>query len=145
MTEALTPWLPLEGMDEELFLESVRCDLGVLKVALSTGKDSARTLTIDFGVPLALRVQPQHVYMSQPWWGNLAAASVYRVEHSGYKSWLLEASCGVVDQVTDHYCIITADGCVDVLTSSKPIVAWRDKASVGELPPDKSTERTRER
>ena len=145
MAEALTPWLPLEGLDEEVFLEAVRCNLGELQVVLSKGKGSTRALAIDFGVPLAFRVQPQHVYLSRPWWGTLSAASVYTVEDSEYKAWLKEASSEVVDQMANHYCIITVDGCLDVLTSTTPIAAWRDIASVGALPPNKSLERTRGR
>jgi hypothetical protein len=144
MAEALTPWLPLEGMDEELFLEALRCNLGELQVVLSKGKGAARALAIDFGMPLAFRAQPQHVYLSQPWWGTLSAASIYTVEHSEYKSWLKGASSELVDHMANHYRIITVDGCLDVLTSTTPIAAWRDIASVGALPPNKSFERTPE-
>ena len=144
MAETLTPWLPLEGMDEELFLEAVRCDLRGLQVILSKGKGFTRARAIDFGVPIAFRAQPQHVYSSQPWWGALSAASVYTVEHSEYKLWLKEASSEIVDQVADHYCIITVDGCLDVLASSTPIASWLETPSVSELPSNKSLERTRE-
>ena len=142
--EALTAWLPLEGMEDELLLESVRCDLGKLRVTLSRGKGALRVLSIDFGEPQAFRMQPQHVYMNEPWWGTLSSASVYLVENSKYRAWLRDSSLGIFDQQFKHFCIITADDALDVLTLKSPVATWIDCSLVSALPPNTSLEQTRE-
>ena len=143
--ESLNAWLPSEGMEEGLFLESVRCDLGRLRVTLSKGKDAPRVLALDFGEPQAFRVQPQHVYLKEPWWGSLPEASVYVVENSDYLSWLRDASAGVHDRPLKHFRIITSDGALDVLTQKEPVASWISPSNLVGLPPNTSLERTRDR
>jgi hypothetical protein len=143
--EALSAWLPLEGMEEELFLETARCDLGRLRVTLSRGQGSNRTLVIDFGEPQAFRYQPQHVFLNEPWWGKLTAASLYVVENSKYRAWLQDSTLGIFNQASRHYRIITVDGALDVLTLEVPAVSWISPTTVAALPPNKSLERTRDR
>ena len=135
-TETLEPWLPLEGMEEELFLETLRCDHGKLRVTLSRGKDADRTLTIDFGEPQAFRAQPQHALLTEPWWGKLPPASVYVVNHSRYRAWLVDSSAGIIDQPMTHYCIISTDGALDVLTTSRPVATWSNPATLASVPPN---------
>jgi hypothetical protein len=134
--ETLTAWLPIEGMEEELFLESVRCDLGKLRVTLSKGKGASRVLSIDFGEPQAFRVQPQHVYLNEPWWGSLSAASVYVVENSKYRAWLRDSSVGIFDQEFKHFCVITVADALDVLTLKAPVANWVASSPVSLLPPN---------
>lgn len=140
MAESLTPWLPLDGMEEELFLEAVRWNLGALQATLSRGKGSSRALTIDFGEPLAFRVQPEHAYLTQPWWGTLSAASIYTVEYSEYALWLKEQSAGLANRQVAHYCVISVDGCLDVLTSAAPVPSWNVVSEVRVLPPNNGLE-----
>jgi hypothetical protein len=144
MTESLTAWLPLDGMEEELFFETVRWNIGALQATLSRGKRSSRALTIDFGEPLAFRVQPQHAYLTQPWWGELPNASIYTVRHSEYAAELKDQSAGIAHQAVTHYRVITVDGCLDVLASATPVASWNDVSAVSALPPNTSFERTRE-
>jgi hypothetical protein len=131
--EAHSAWTPLEGMEEELFLETMRCDLGRLRVTLSRGKGAPRTLMIDFGEPQAFRFQPQHVFLNEPWWGKLASASVYVVENSNYRAWLQYSSVGIHNQLSRHFRIITVDGALDVLTHEVPTASWISTAAVGAL------------
>ena len=142
--ESHTAWLPLEGMEEELFLETVRCDLGKLRVTLLRGKGSHRTLVVDFGQPQAFRFQPQLVFLNEPWWGKLAAASLYVVENSQYREWLRDSTLEIFDHSSKHYRIITVDGALDVLTLDVPSASWVSPATVASLPPNTSLERTRE-
>jgi hypothetical protein len=123
-------------MEEELFLESVHDNLGRVLVTLSRGKDAVRALSIDFGEPQAYRVQPQHVYLKEPWWGTLSSASVYTVENSAYRAWLHDSSAGIYDQPFKHFRIITTDGALDVLTLKEPVARWAVRTEFSVLPPN---------
>jgi hypothetical protein len=131
-------------MEEELFLESVRCDLGRLRVTMSKGKGATRILSLDFGEPLAFRAQPQHVYLKEPWWGSLSEASVYVVGNSAYLAWLQDSSAGTYDKPPKHFRIITTDGALDVLTQEDPVASWIKSSNLKGLPSNTSLERTRE-
>ena len=123
--ETLKPWYPIPGTDEELFLETVVKGLEGLEVTLSTGEGATRSLILDFGKPIAYRVNPDYVYMKRPWWGTLSGGPLYIVENSTFRQWLETETLGVYDQQYSHFFIISVDGCLDVLTLSEPKAQWR--------------------
>jgi hypothetical protein len=123
--ETITPWLPVEGTDVELFLETVaRRVNGDLFATLSIGEGAPRTLLIKFPVAVAFRVSPRDVHMDKPWWGTVRPGVMFEVHESQYRGWLHEQSSGIYDAPYRHFMLMTVDGCLDVLTTEEPEASW---------------------
>ena len=123
--ETISPWLPVEGTDEELFLETVAKDVqGNLQATLSIGMDAPRTLLVTFPLAVAFRVSPRDVHADKPWWGTVRPGVMFEVHGSQYGEWLNEQSLGIYDAPYRHYMLMTIDGCLDVLTEQEPGARW---------------------
>jgi len=123
--ETITPWLPVEGTDVELFLETVsRRVNGVLHATLSIGMAAPRTLVVNFSAAVAFRVSPRDIHMGKPWWGTVTPGSMFEVHGSEYREWLYEQSLEIYDAPYRHFMLITVDGCLDVLTTEEPEAHW---------------------
>lgn len=57
---------------------------------------------------------------------------LYKVENSKLSKWAEEESCGfyVSDQLT-HYCVVTSEEIIDILSSFEPIIVVKPMNSVG--------------
>lgn len=123
--ETISPWVPIEGTDEELFLETVAKDVhGSLQVTLSIGLDAPSTLLVRFSHAIAFRVSPRDVHMDKPWWGTVGPGVMFEVHGSQYREWLNEQSFGIYDGPYRHFMLMTVDGCLDVLTNEAPQATW---------------------
>ena len=128
MPETFRSWLPIEGTEEELFLETVTKGLHHVEATLSRGVDAERTLVVNFGDAIAFRVSPEHAFMQAPQIqerrGN---GCLYTVEDSSYREWLESGSLGILNHPFKHFAIVSVDGCLDVLTLDEPVVHWRSE------------------
>ncbi len=123
--ETISPWLPIEGTDEELFLETVARDVhGTVQATLSIGMGAPRTLLVIFPDAIAFRVSPRDVHMDKPWWGTVRPGSMFEVHGSQYREWLNQQSLGIYDGPYRHFMLMTIDGCLDVLTDKEPQATW---------------------
>lgn len=123
--ETISPWLPVEGTDVELFLETVVMDIdGAVRATLSIGMRAPRTLHVRFSDAIAFRVSPRDVHMDKPWWGTVRPGSMFEVHASQYREWLHEQSLGIWDAPYRHFMFMTIDGCLEVLTVEEPEARW---------------------
>lgn len=124
--EIMKPWELFPNYHEELEFEDLKTDGYELEFHLVNANWNVK---VHFDRILAFRLLPQDCYFHKKWWGTLKQGSCYLVENSNFISDFDRESQGLMqfdgDIVTwKHYCIITVNGCLDIISKTGADVSW---------------------
>ena len=124
--EIIKPWELFPNYQEELEFEGLSADGFELKIHLANVNWN---VYIKFDRILTFKLLPQDCYFNKIWWGSLKQGSCYLVENSEYILSFDRETQGLMQYMGDvvlwkQYCIVTVDGCLDIITSDSVNVKW---------------------
>ena len=124
--EVMETWKYFPHYKEELFFEKAEADGFSLSIILS---NDSWQVEIYFKCMYTFRLVPQDVYFFKPWWGTLTEGSCYIVKNSEYLESFEEATRGLAFNNSNvehwkHYCIVTIDGSLDIISKVEPEITW---------------------
>ena len=122
-----TPWSPLDGIPNRLYLEAVRDDDEGLRFLLRGAAPADRALRLSFDAPIAYR-NINESYRLRTWGARKGEGpwpALSTLERSTWVDWLVAEAGGVIEaDAVVHYAIYTPEDCVDVASAFPPLAEW---------------------
>lgn len=129
LNERHLPWIPLEGVPDEVYLEALHDDYEGIRLLLR-GAGNAPTFRLQFASVIAYR-NINESFRARTWaaaQGGTRVGSLRRVESSRGLAWLVEESGGLLDAAKlRHYAVYTPEDCIDVVTEFEPEACWLNR------------------
>jgi hypothetical protein len=128
MEEKYHKWEPIEGIENEMWVEAIHDDYEGLRILLKGNNPSSAILRLVFDSyymyrnvdeSYRLRLWEEGVFSDMGW-------SLFRTESSNLIDWLREEGQGVYDDTEMvHYLIKTGADVIEIMaTKTPPIVEW---------------------
>jgi hypothetical protein len=129
MSEKYLKWYPIEAIPFLLDLEELRRDQNGLSILLNSEDHMDKFLHIQFSECEALR-EIDDEFLTK-FWHDVDIEEDYPlfiVEDSDWLEWFhLGSENNFRDLPIQHYAIWTTENWIDILSSSKPQVQWKNK------------------
>jgi len=129
MSEKYLKWFPIDTIPFPLDLEELRRDQNGLSILLNSENHVDKFLHFQFSECEALR-EIDDEFLTK-FWHDVDIEEDYPlfiVENSEWLEWFhLQSENNFKDLSIKHYAIWTTEDWIDILSSAKPIVEWKDK------------------
>jgi hypothetical protein len=133
MEERCTKWEPLEGIENEMWVEALHDDYEGLRILMKGSSESSGILSISFGQYYGYRNFDES-FRDKLWRKNILeprAWSLFRSTFSEFIDWLFEENGGVYEkEEMVHYVIKTGADVIEVIAKmTEPKVEWLTSAT----------------
>lgn len=127
--DILKIWKPLEDLPNPMYVEAIHDDWEGFRILLRPEDQTFSMLRIEFENKLSYR-NTDESYLLKIWHTTdkeTLGKIFYTVENSAYIDFFNEMSTQIYsDWKLKHFAIYTVSDCIDVISTTSPIVEWLD-------------------
>ena len=125
MTDHFEPWLPVEGLIANFYLQSLIQDGNELTLMISTSiNDGNLWLKINCRNCFTYRFSQETARLKSLGVNIFGGTPLQRSCNSEYLNWYKEESYGISDQYNPVHYLILCDDIVEIICDPEPLVDW---------------------